>query len=163
MPTIDQLEKGGRLVLWIALAAAAALVPIGAYGVAKANARTAEEVRADALKERAAKEAANKPGRLPLVSMGPVLSTMDGATGHAWFTNTWDRSGVLCAYGVVTSEDGTKKTESIPACHEVAAYASNVKMSFLFAGDAVAACSGNRCRLSIKDVPIPAEPAVAKR
>jgi len=170
MATIDQVEKGGRFVLWLVLAAAAAVVPIGAYGLASASARTAEQVRQDALKEatkekaeKAAKEAASKPARLTLASMGSVMNMLEGSVGTIWFSNASSRQGVVCIQG--TASAGQQSTKSLATCNKVDAYETNVKMSVMFAGASIKSiCPAGTCAFDVNDVPAELEPtAVAAK
>lgn len=171
MATIDQFEKGGRLLLWVVMAATVALVPLGAFNLAKNSARTAEQVRLDAAAqaakdkaERVAKEAANKPQRLAIDSVGEVLHLLDGSIGTIWFSNATPREGVVCVEG--TASAGEKSTTSLATCKAVEPYETNVKMSVMFAGASISKlCPGGSCAFSVKDVApqmVP-QPAVAAK
>ena len=162
---IDRIEKTARLILWLAIASACVIVPI-AY-VNQKRAETKAEVnlqesvkRAEAKVEELEKK--NKSHRLPFASMGAYLSSFNysAAQGSMWFTNVSARAGTVCVIG--TAQDASvnpdfersKISESIPACQEVAAYASAVHMSLMFAGgDLNAACPKSNCRLTLKDAP----------
>ena len=161
MVTIDQVEKGGRFLLWIVLAAAAAVVPIGAYDISKASARTAEQVRLDAArdaaKEKAAKEAANKPARLSLASLGPILNLLEGSIGTIWFSNATSHEGFVCVQGIVSV--GEQSTKSLASCRKLDAYETNVKMTVEFAGASIKAiCPTGSCSFNVKDIPVETEP-----
>jgi hypothetical protein len=158
---VDRLEKIGRFALWVALAALCVLMPIGMYRQHKETTRLADQVRQELAKEK--KEAADrekdkenekKPKRLSIKTMGPFLMGMDGATGHVWFTNASARSGVVCLQGSAAPPGADGAATAIPACEPVGPYATNVKMSLLFAGGEVRAiCPKGDCTLSVKDAP----------
>jgi hypothetical protein len=162
MATIDQFEKGGRFALWVVLAATVALVPIGAFKLAMNSARTAEQIRLDAIaqaaKEKAAKDAESKPARLMFSSLGPAMRALDESLGLVWFSNASPRAGVVCVYGVASR--GSQSTTSLPTCKAVEPYETNVKLSVMFAGATMKEmCPGGSCELTIKDVPAEPEPA----
>ncbi len=162
--TIDMLEKGGRFVLWVAIAIFFAVVPVSLYARDKQAVKDAEEARAERAREKAdlAKqkaEDAKKPVRLTLASMGPGMRALVGSEGLLWFTNATPREGVVCVYGVASTTNG-QSVESLPSCAHVEPYESNLKVSMMFAGgDLRAICpTPSSCDLSVKDLPI-SEPA----
>ncbi len=140
--TLDRLEKGGRLVLWLSIAAACLIAPIE-YGrqhrveADKQEAqRKADDERQKAEDERKEKERTGENDRLTLASMGTILRRLDyaAAEGHVYFTNVSARAGFVCIVG--TARNATTKAEStsLPACQHVTPYASSVAMSVNFAG-----------------------------
>lgn len=159
-PWLDRLEKAGRLVLWLSIASACLIVPITYMGLKKAEKR--EETKTEAELQAAIKKAEaraeeleklHKPRRLTLASMGGYLSGLSYSTaqGNLWFTNVSPRTGVLCIYGEAKDPDTQKTSESIPACHEVGAYAQ-VHLTLMFAGgDLSAACPKSNCRVTFKE------------
>jgi len=165
MHWIDQTEKVGRLVLWLALSSACVLAPISYIHERTAEAEREEaakaQERADAKAEAKAKEAAalaEKASKvLPITSMGSYMTAIDlsTASGSVWFTNASARAGVVCVEGSATNEATKVSATSLVGCHEVGAYASAVRVPLMFAGgDLRAACpSAGACVLTIKDVP----------
>lgn len=165
---IDLLEKGGRFVLWIAIAVAFVFGTVEVYARDKQLAKDTEELRAEHTREKAelvkahaAEVEAKKPLRLTLASMGPGMRALVGSEGLLWFTNATPREGVVCVYGVASTTNG-QSVESLPSCAHVEPYESNMKVSMMFAGgDLRAICpTPSACDLSVKDLPI-SEPAPA--
>jgi hypothetical protein len=156
MHWIDRLEKVGRLVLWLTLASAVVLVPLGYINLRQAAEREREEAtrRIGELERQAATPP--KESRLLLASMGLSMRALDqdDSTGRVYFSNVSPRSGVVCVGGTATNPTTNKTTSSLPACKPAAAYATNVVIEVMFAGgDLNAVCKGVSCAFSIKDVP----------
>jgi hypothetical protein len=154
---IDRFEKLGRLVLWLVIAMVLVVIL-----VAYANQRQAEaELRESLQKARAelvemSKPDAKKPTRLAFASMGVFMSALNlsNATGQLWFTNVSPRVGFVCVRGVATNPTTQKTSQSLPACQEVGAYASTVRMTVMFAGGELAnVCQKSQCDLRVEDVP----------
>jgi hypothetical protein len=154
---IDRIEKLGRLMLWLALAAAVVILPIE-YVNSKREATKAEQdlkdeakkadERADALE----KAKAESP-RIALASLGTFLTGINysKAEGGLYFTNVSPRAGVLCVVGVA-QDPGTKETAtSIAGCQAVTPYAS-AHLSVEFAGgDLTNTCPKSNCLLTFKE------------
>jgi uncharacterized membrane protein len=154
---IDRVEKIGRLMLWLALAAAVVILPIEYVNhkreatkeeqELKDEAKKAEE-RADALE----KAKAENP-RITLASLGGFLSGINytKAEGGLFFTNVSQRTGVLCVVGVA-QDPATKETaESIAGCEAVTPYAS-AHLSVDFAGgDLSNTCPKSNCLVTFKE------------
>jgi len=157
---IDRIEKLGRLVLWLALAAAVVIVPIEyvnhKHEESKAEAELKEAVKkAEAKADELEKAKAPSP-RITLASMGTVLSgiSYSKATGSVLFTNVSSRTGVLCIVAVAQNPETKETSESIPACQEVGAYASAVHVSAEFAsGELANTCPRANCLLTFKEAP----------
>lgn len=155
---VGTLERAGRLILWLTLAAVCITIPIGMFGrdKAAAEALAQEKAAAEAKQKKAdalAAEEAKKPERLLLSSMGGIIRGLDRNVGSVWFTNASARAGVVCVDGVATHVNG-QTTESLTACQVVEPYASNVKIALMFAGgDIRKVCPNDDCTLSVKDAP----------
>jgi hypothetical protein len=79
---------------------------------------------------------------------------LSNATGQLWFTNVSPRVGFVCVRGVATNPTTQKTSQSLPACQEVGAYASTVRMTVMFAGGELAnVCQKSQCDLRVEDVP----------
>jgi hypothetical protein len=106
-----------------------------------------------------AKERAPKPTAiLPFASFGTALSmlSMTKAEGHTWFTNVSPRAGVVCLEGIAKNPTTQRSTTSLPSCAPVGPYASDVHVSFMFAGrDLEEICPKAACDFSVKDAPEP--------
>ena len=155
MVWIDRCEKVGRFVLWLVLAAAVLLVPIEYIKQQRAESALREAVRKEELlRAKAEKEKAEKSERLPLESMRPALTLLDGATGRIWFSNVSARSGVVCVAGIATNPTTKQTSESLPACKLITPYASNVELTVMFAGgDLRVICKDVTCGFTFKEVP----------
>lgn len=153
---IIRLEKIGRLVLWLALAALCVALPLAVDAQTKQQARIAEQAAAElkaeqkrALAEKQ-KDEEEKFARLSMKSMGAYLSVLDGATGRLWFTNVSPRKGYVCVQGTASSPKG--ETSSLASCKHVDTYAS-VQIELAFAGAAIRQlCQPDDCKLSIEEV-----------
>jgi hypothetical protein len=152
---IESFERLGRLILWLTIASVCVLVPIEYVkqhtreGELRDEAKKAQD-RADEL----TKEMAAKPGRLPLETMGMYLSSISNSSGNIWFTNVSPNAGTICAIGIATNASTHRSSESLPSCLEVAAYASDVHMAFMFAGAELSqVCPESSCQLAIKEAP----------
>jgi hypothetical protein len=156
---IDRLEKLGRLLLWLALAATIVLVPIGLAKERRTEADTVARVKdaTRASEEKLAaleKSQADKTQRITLASIGTWLSALsvDSATGQMWFTNVSPRAGYVCVVAEATNPTTHATSLSLPGCAEVPAYASGVRITVMFAGrDLSDNCKAGACSLSIKD------------
>lgn len=154
---VDRIEKVGRVVLWLTLASAVVLVPITYIKQRSAETQLAEAARKEALSEaKRAKdeEAARKPARLTLDSMGTAIRALDTgrARANVWFSNVSARSGFVCVTGVVTNPTTSADTESLSTCKSVEAYASNVEIPLMFAGaNLEEVCRGGGCKLTLKE------------
>ena len=157
---VDQVEKLGRLLLWVALGTAVLIVPIE-YVSHKREATKAEEELKDAVKKAeekadALEKAKEKSPRIALASVGTFLSgiSYSKAQGSLLFTNVSSRSGVMCVVGVAQNPETKETAESIPACQEVGPYASAVHVSVEFAsGDMANTCPKSNCLLTFKEAP----------
>jgi len=157
--TIARAEKFGRLLLWIALAVTIVLVPIGLAKERKTEAdtlaRIKEATRATELKfEALEKSVSDKNLRIPFESIGNGLTSLsvENATGQLWFTNVSPRSGHVCVVGEATNVSTHAVTVSLPACAEVVAYASAVRISLPFPAQQLADnCKTGGCGLHVKD------------
>jgi hypothetical protein len=160
VPWFDRIEKTGRVILWLSIASACVIVPIAYTNQKRAETRAEADLQASVKRSEAKVEElenASKPHRLTLASMGTYLSALNYTTsqGSLWFTNVSARAGTVCVVGTTQDAELTIKTaESLAACQDVAAYASGVHMTMMFAGgDLNAACPKTNCRLTIKDAP----------
>src|SRR5688500_8037618 len=102
MTLVDRLEKIGRLVLWLTLAATCVIIPLE-YGKRQAAAQreaTAAEQAQEALraqleelKRAAAEKREQGPERITLESIGPFMHVLDEERSRAdiWFTNVSPR------------------------------------------------------------------------
>lgn len=151
---IDRVEKLGRLVLWLVLAAAVLLVPIEYIKQRRAEAGMRELVRKEDLQRaKTEKEKAEKSDRLPFESFRPALQLLDGSAGRLWFSNVSNRSGVVCVAGIATNPSTKQSTESLPACKLVTPYASNIELTVMFAGgDLRVICKDVTCNIGFKEV-----------
>ncbi len=162
---IDRFEKFGRLLLWLTIASV-----LLALSLAHAKQRRGEAELREALQKANAQLAEalkpKRPARLMFSSMGPVLYGLNQATatGHLSITNVSTRAGVVCVFGMAKNPETQKTTESMPACHEVGAYASAIRIAVEFAsGDLANVCGKTKCELEIRDVPqTPAEEAAGE-
>jgi hypothetical protein len=155
---IERLEKLGRSVLWLVLAATIVIVPIEYIKTRRAETALQDTIRKEELQrvtaEKAEKEKAERPERLPLSTVEPSLMALDGSTGKLWFTNVSNRRGFLCVVGVATNPSSKQSTESIAGCKPVTPYASNMELPVIFAGaDLRFICKDATCSLSFKDAP----------
>ena len=156
MSWIDRLEKLGRLLLWLAIASVFVIAPLG---YAKHD-RAEGDLRAALQRAETKLAEATKPGpveRLLLTSMPNYVYGLNQATGvgHVTFTNPSRRAGVLCAYARLKNPATSKGISSIPACQQVAAYASLLDVKLLFAGgDVEAICGRTKCEMELLDMPI---------
>ena len=153
MPWIDRFEKLGRLLLWLTISLVLVAMPVAfvkrhrGEQELRESLQKAEVQLAEALKPRKPEA----PARLPLSSMGTFLSSLNQSTaaGHLWFTNVSSQAGVVCVQGVAGNPATRKFSTSLPACHEVGAYASAVHITVMFAGgDLAEACGKTACRLT---------------
>lgn len=157
LTVVDGLEKAGRLALWLALATAIVLTPLGMRAQAKEAARAAEQASADLKAEQKRvraeqeKQAAEKLARLSIKSMGELLTGKGASTAQVWFTNVSPRSGFVCVIGRAKSPKG--ETSSLPACEHVEPYsAATIKMAF--ATDSIAhLCPQFDCAFAVEDAP----------
>jgi hypothetical protein len=156
---IERLERAGRLLLWLALAATIVLVPIGLAKERRTEAETLERIKeatraAEQKFDALAKSITDKqPQRIMYSSIGNGLSALntDNATGQLWFTNVSSNVGHVCVVGEVTNPATHANTESLPACVETPAYAG-AHLTVMFAGgDLSAVCKGGPCNLHMKD------------
>lgn len=141
MSTIDRLEIGGRLLLWVVLSG----VLVVAFGIVPLrlanNSADAETHRKDLAEMQGRLEKALHPPGPELLSIetfGQVLRSFNYRTalGDAWFTNVSPRSGVVCLQGGLTNREG-RSTVSLPGCAEVKPY-SSVHIELTFAGGELA-------------------------
>jgi hypothetical protein len=142
--TLDRIEKGGRLVLWLSLASACLIAPIEYARQHRAEVEMQEARRkADderekqkADEERKTKEATGENDRLTLASMGAFLRRLDYSTGegHVYFTNVSPRAGYVCLVGSARNNTTKAETTSLASCQHVAPYGSGVTMAVNFAG-----------------------------
>jgi hypothetical protein len=163
MHWIERVERVGRFVLWLALASAAVIAPLSYIRQRRAEAEQREAARVEAQAEaakKAAEELAEKQEKkteksLSLAAMGQFLVGLDVATaeGHVWFTNVSPRAGVICVVGIAENQTTQKTSTSLPACHDVPAYGSAIRVPLMFAGgDLKGVCqTQGACRLEVKD------------
>ncbi len=156
MTMIDKIEKVGRFVLWVTMAACFALVPLGVYRYRVAAEASAERERQEAREqaETAARLKAERPPRMTLAGMGPLLTAFEPrrAQGHVWFTNVSSKSGPLCIRGTATNPATGQRSQSIPACIEVGPWASTVHLVLMFAdGDVANVCGKGTCDLTLAE------------
>lgn len=161
MPLIDRIEKGARAALWLTLALMFLGTPLAYVSQHRTEAALREQLAnaeaqfaADLAKERAPKPTAV----LPFASFGTALSllSLTKAEGHTWFTNVSPRAGVVCLEGIAKNPTTQRSTTSLPSCAPVAPYASDVHVSFMFAGrDLEEICPKASCDFSVKDAPEP--------
>lgn len=171
---IDQLEKLGRLLMWVVisgvLVVAFAVVPLRMVeqddeaNALRAAVRAAEKQLQDALD---AKEEA-RPKRIPLKGMGTYLSALDesSARGHFWFSNVSPRKGSVCVKGVATNLSG-ESTDSLPTCTMVGPY-STANIEMMFAGGWISKNCEGGCSMEIKSADEfvaeePSKPAAPKK
>lgn len=156
---INRLEKLGRLLLWLALAATVVLVPIGLVKERQTEADTLARVK-EATREWEQKfealerSAADKTFRIPFNSIQNGLSLLntENATGQLWFTNVSPRGGYVCVTGEAKNTSSLVVTESLPACAEVPPFASAVHMTVMFAGrDLTELCKTAACSFRMKE------------
>jgi hypothetical protein len=143
MQWIDRLERIGRIVLLLSIAAAFVIAPIEYTRQHRieaewrdASLKAEHESRVEAEKTDLA---AHELHRLSLASMGSFLSALvpsaaGGDQGTVWFTNVSPRTGFLCVYGKATNRSTQRTTSSLPSCANIAAYASTAHLSLMFAG-----------------------------
>jgi hypothetical protein len=171
MNMVERVERVARIVLWLALAAAVSIAPVSYI---RARAAEAEREQADKAAERAAEEAkearekAEKDGadkRILLASMGEYLVGLNAttATGNVIFTNASPRRGVVCIQGDAENPTTHAKATSLAACKAVAPYDSSEHLDLLFAGGELRDLCPTQtaCRLSVKDLPVPAAAATS--
>lgn len=153
MNMIDRLEKLGRLVLWLSLAATCIAALVTYVSVV----RRASEVAAKLEQTQKDLDEAMKPKppdpipRLTLESMGASMHSLNtrNATGRVYFSNVSARKGVVCAIATVASPTGGRTT-SLPSCIEVMPYASGLQIEVPFAGrDLEAVCKAGDCEIDI--------------
>ena len=154
---IERVEKLGRLVLWLTLAAAVVLVPVEYIKQRRAETQLQETQRLEAKAiEKELKAKAEKSDRLPLKGMPSVMRSLNvqSASGHVYFTNVSPRSGYVCITGIATNGSTKETTTSMPSCVAVAPYASMVEVKLLFAGSELeAVCKTGGCNLGLEDTP----------
>lgn len=157
---IDRIEKVGRLLLWLALAAAVVILPIE-WVSHKRESTKAEEALQEELKKAEAKadeleKARTTKARIPLASLGTYLSGLSYSKAQAglMFTNVSTRTGVVCVIATAQNPDTKETSDSIPACQEVGPYASAVHMSAEFgASDLANTCPKSNCLVTFKEAP----------
>ena len=154
---IDRVEKLGRLVLWLTLAATVVIVPIEYAKAQRLEAQLQESARKAALAlEKELKAKVEKSDRLPLKGMPAVMRSLNvqTASGHVYFTNVSPRSGFVCVTGVAMNVTTKQISKSMPACVAAAPYASALEMKLLFAGNELeATCKNGGCDLALEDTP----------
>ncbi len=147
-----------RSVLWLSIASMCVLVSVAYVKHQRAELELREALRhaADQLAE--LKQKPPKPAQvLTLASMGATVSGLSKSEGHVWFTNASPRVGVVCLVGVATNPATQATAQSLPACHEVGAYASAVHVTFMFAGRELDdVCGKVACTFGAKDAAITA-------
>lgn len=158
---LDRIETTARVLLWLAIASACVIVPIAYISQKRAETKAEADLqeavkKAEAKVDELAKEKeTNKPHRLALASIGTYMSSIDYSTaqGNLWFSNVSAHGGIICVVAVAQDPEVAIRTStSLPACHEVGAYASAVHVPLMFAGgDLSAACPKSNCRLTFKE------------
>jgi hypothetical protein len=132
---IERAEKVGRLVLWLVLSVTIVLVSLGKF-------------------ESLQKSVSDKTLRIPFESFGNGLTSLnvENATGQLWFTNLSPRSGQVCVVGEAANAATHAVTLSLPACAEVAPYASAVHVTLLFPAHQLADdCKTGGCNFRVRD------------
>jgi hypothetical protein len=163
MTLVDRLEKIGRLVLWLTLAATCVIIPLE-YGKRQAaaqrevsaaeKAQQALKAQLEELQEAAAADSDEGPERITLESVGPAMRRLDEDRAQAliWFTNVSARAGIICIVGKAANPSAARSAVSLPACRALAPYESNVNMTVQFAGsDLASACKGGDCQVGFVD------------
>jgi hypothetical protein len=156
---IDRIEKIGRFILWLSIASAWVILPIAYFGQKRAETKAEAELQ-DAVKKAETKveelEKGSKPKRIALASIGPYLAGLNYSTaqGNLWLSNVSAHGGIICVVAMAQDPDvSIKIAESLPACQEVASYASAVHISLMFGGgDLATACPKSNCRITFKEV-----------
>jgi hypothetical protein len=160
---IDRVEQLARVFLWLAIGSACIVLPIAYFGhrSAEADLKAAAD-KAHAAAEKAQEqiriaEKAAEEQRLSLGSMGMYMTALTPSTAAAslWITNVSPRKGAVCAVGVATNRTTHRTAKSIASCLNVAAYASTVRMSFMFAGSELndVCPSQNACEVNFEEAP----------
>jgi hypothetical protein len=161
MGLVDRLEKIGRLVLWLTLAATCVIIPLE-YTKRQAAAQrevSAAQAKQDALAAQleemraAAAKRASGPERITLASVGPFMHVLneERARAEIWFTNVSPRAGVICLIAKAQNDASGSHTASLPVCRAVAPYESSINMTFMLAGNSVDSICKNGCTLSFVD------------
>jgi len=160
MGWIEKIERGARVLLWLALAAAVVIVPVEYVSHKRDETRAEEDLR-DAVKKAEAKaddleKAKTTKPRIALASLGTFLSGINytKAQGNLFFTNVSMRSGVLCVIGVAQNPESKETAESLAACQELTPYASAVHVAAEFgASDLTNTCPKSNCLLTFREAP----------
>jgi hypothetical protein len=159
---IDRFEKLGRLIMWLAITLVLVGVPVALAKQRRGEAELRDgEVELRETLQRTKAQLAEalrptKPTRLMISSMGPIMYWLNPATatGAVTFTNVSARVGVVCITGLAKNPETQKTSESLPACHEVGAYASGIHFTVAFeSGDLANVCGKTKCKFEFRDVP----------
>ena len=133
---LGHVETIGRIILWLAIASACVRVPVEYIRQHRVEVEQMETARRAEEEAKKVVKAAHEPHRLSLASIGMFIQGLStsGAVGRLWFTNVSRQKGFLCVYAVATNGSTKRKAQSLPACLEVAAYASTLPVEVKFAG-----------------------------
>jgi hypothetical protein len=156
----ENIERLGRFVLWISLAAVCVIVPIE-YMKHQARSFESDQKRAQAEQEA---EQSKAPRRLLYTSMGQSLVGVRDGEGYLTFTNVSPRTGVVCVTGTVKNAKTGHRSTSLAACEPVQPYQSEVRLKVSFAGRVYREmCPSNDCEIDFDDALESAPQVVAAR
>jgi hypothetical protein len=150
----EKIERIARTLLWLSLAAVAALIPVAA--LRQVNADESAKAALQELQSKLDEATADKPvSVISFETLRPGLTVLDPreSKGAMLFTNVSERSGVVCVQGVAVNRDTGATSESMPACHAVEPFASNVAVELMFAGLADF-CQSSGCTMRVQDAKV---------